>query len=110
MVWTTCGTTAEAHGVAERLFVVIGSDFGRTKFYNSQDGKDDWPISSYVIMEKGQRWTNRAVGETGGLHFAQGMNPRTLARDDASGTIKAWVRRHNATCTARGAKLNAEAT
>ena len=31
---------AEAHGVADRLVVVMGSDFGRTNFYNSQDGKD----------------------------------------------------------------------
>ena len=64
-----------------------GSDFGRTNFYNSQDGKDHWPIGSYVIMEKGQRWTNRVVGETDGLHFAQRINPMTLARDDTNGTI-----------------------
>ena len=78
---------AEQHRVADRMVVVLGSDFGRTNFYNSQDGKDHWPIGSYVIMEKGQRWTNRAVGETDGLHFAQRMNPRTLQRDDANGTI-----------------------
>ena len=78
---------AEAHGVADRLFVVIGSDFGRTNFYNAQNGKDHWPIGSYVIMEKGQRWTNRAVGETDALHFAQRINPKTLKRDDANGTI-----------------------
>ena len=67
--------------------VAVGSDFGRTNFYNSQDGKDHWPIGSYVIMEKGQRWTNRVVGETAGLHFAQRIDPRTLARDDTHGTI-----------------------
>ena len=78
---------AEEHGVADRMVVVIGSDFGRTNFYNSQNGKDHWPIGSYVIMEKGQRWTNRVVGETDGLHFAQRINPGTLARDDANGTI-----------------------
>ena len=78
---------AELHGVADRLVVLMGSEFGRTNFYNSQDGKDHWPIGSYVIMEKGQRWTNRVVGETDGLHFAQKINPRTLKRDDANGTI-----------------------
>ncbi len=78
---------AEQHGVADRLFVVIGSDFGRTNFYNADDGKDHWPIGSFVIMENNQRWTNRAVGETDGLHFAQKINPRTLERDDANGTI-----------------------
>ena len=78
---------AEAHGVADRLVVVMGSDFGRTNFYNSQAGKDHWPIGSYVIMEKNQRWTNRVVGETDELHFAQRIDPRTLRRDDQGGTI-----------------------
>ena len=78
---------AETHGVADRLVVVIGSDFGRTNFYNSQNGKDHWPIGSYVVMEKNQPWTNRVVGETDGLHFAQKINPATLERDDANGTI-----------------------
>ena len=78
---------AERHGVANRMVVVIGSDFGRTNFYNAQSGKDHWPIGSFVVMEKNQRWTGRAVGETDGLHFAQRINPRTLRRDDRNGTI-----------------------
>ena len=78
---------AETHGVADRLVVVMGSDFGRTNFYNSQNGKDHWPIGSYVVMEKNQSWTNRVVGETDALHFAQRINPATLDRDDANGTI-----------------------
>ena len=78
---------AEEHGVADRMVVVLGSDFGRTNFYNSQDGKDHWPIGSFVIMEKNQIWTGRAVGETDGLHFAYRINPRTLRRDDQGGTI-----------------------
>ena len=78
---------AEAHGVANRMVVVIGSDFGRTNFYNSSAGKDHWPIGSFVVMEKNQRWTGRAVGETDGLHFAQRISPRTLRRDDRNGTI-----------------------
>ena len=78
---------AEQHGIADRLFVVIGSDFGRTNFYNADDGKDHWPIGSFVIMEKNQPWTNGVVGETDGLHFAQRINPTTLKRDDRNGTI-----------------------
>ena len=78
---------AEDHGVADRMVVVIGSDFGRTNFYNSVDGKDHWPIGSFIVMEKNQRWTGRAVGETDGLHFAQRINPRTLRRDDTNGAI-----------------------
>ena len=78
---------AEEHGVANRMVVVIGSDFGRTNFYNSADGKDHWPIGSFIVMEKNRPWTGRAVGETDGLHFAQRINPRTLRRDDTNGTI-----------------------
>ena len=71
---------AEEHGVADRMVVVIGSDFGRTNYYNAQSGKDHWPIGSYIVMEKDRPWTGRAVGETDGLHFAQRVNPRTLPR------------------------------
>ena len=78
---------AEAHGVADRLVVVMGSDFGRTNFYNSQDGKDHWLIGSYVVMEKNQSCTNRVVGETDELHFAKKINPTTLERDDTGGTV-----------------------
>ena len=78
---------AEIHGVADRLVVVIGSDFGRTNFYNSQSGKDHWPIGSYIIMEKNQRWTNQMVGETDELHFAYRIDPHNLRRNDMEGTL-----------------------
>ena len=78
---------AEIHGVADRLVVVIGSDFGRTNHYNVDAGKDHWPIGSFVVMEKNQPWTNRVVGQTDALHFAHKIHPETLERDDANGTI-----------------------
>ena len=78
---------AEEHGVADRMVVVMGSDFGRTNFYNAAEGKDHWPIGSFIVMEKNQSWTGRAVGETDELHFTQRINPRTLRRDDTNGTI-----------------------
>ena len=78
---------AETHEVADRLVVVMGSDFGRTNHYNVDAGKDHWPIGSFIVMEKNQSWTNRAVGETDALHFAHKIQPRTLQRDDINGTI-----------------------
>ena len=78
---------AETHEVADRLVVVIGSDFGRTNHYNVDEGKDHWPIGSFIVMEKNQTWTNRTVGETDALHFAHSIHPTTLQRDDANGTI-----------------------
>ena len=78
---------AEEQEVADRLVVVIGSDFGRTNYYNANDGKDHWPIGSFIVMEKNQPWTNRAVGATNPLHFAQRVNPSTLERDGRHGRI-----------------------
>ena len=78
---------AEAEGVADRLVVVMGSDFGRTNYYNAGDGKDHWPIGSFVVMEKNQSWTDRAVGETDEMHFAQRIDPATLTRNSADGTV-----------------------
>ena len=87
---------AEIHGVADRLVVVMGSDFGRTNRYNADGGKDHWPIGSFVVMEKNQRWTNRVVGETDELHFARKVNPVTLRRDDANGTLMRPAHVHKA--------------
>ena len=78
---------AETHEVADRLVVVMGSDFGRTNHYNVDNGKDHWPIGSFIVMEKNQSWTNRVVGETDALHFAHKIQPTTLRRDDSNGTI-----------------------
>ncbi len=78
---------AEELGIADRLVVVLGSDFGRTPFYNAVNGKDHWPIGSYIVMEKGVGWTGRAVGHTDELINAHSINPLTLKRDDVSGTI-----------------------
>ncbi len=78
---------AELQGVADRLVVVVGSDFGRTNKYNADAGKDHWPIGSFIVMEKNQPWTNRVVGETDELHFAHTINPVTMERDDATGSL-----------------------
>ena len=66
--------------MADRMVVVMGSDFGRTNKYNSQDGKDHWPYGSFIVMEKNQPWTNRVAGETDERHFAYNMDPATLKR------------------------------
>lgn len=72
---------AEELGLAERILLVIGSDFGRTNFYNDGNGKDHWPIGSYMIMEKNAPWGDRVVGLTDELHFARGINAQTLKED-----------------------------
>ena len=60
---------------------MVGSDFGRTNFYNEGEGKDHWPISSYLIMERDAPWGDRVVGLTDELHFGSPINQDTLKAD-----------------------------
>ena len=78
---------AEERGVADRITMVIGSDFSRTPYYNGTNGKDHWPVGSFIIMEKNASWTNRMVGQTDEGQNAFKINPNTLERDDRDGTI-----------------------
>ncbi|MCZ6501487.1 MAG: DUF1501 domain-containing protein, partial [Gammaproteobacteria bacterium] len=57
-------TLAEEKGIADRITLVIGSDFGRTPSYNSDNGKDHWPIGSVIVMERNPTWGNQVIGET----------------------------------------------
>ena len=45
-------TTAEELGLADRLVVLVGSDIGHTPYLNAGEGKDHWPIGSYMVMKK----------------------------------------------------------
>jgi uncharacterized protein (DUF1501 family) len=75
-------TEAEAHGVADRVFVAVGSDFGRTPGYNDGAGKDHWPVSSMMFMGKGVTG-NRVVGSTTYRHEIVGMNLENLQADES---------------------------
>lgn len=77
---------AEELGLADRIVLVIGSDFSRTNFYNDGNGKDHWPIGSYMVMEQGAPWGDRVVGLTDELHFAKAINAETL-KDDPRGVL-----------------------
>lgn len=80
-------TYAEELEIADKLVVVIGSDFGRTPRYNANEGKDHWPIGSTLVMEQNVSYTNQMVGETDEGHNAYAINPSTLQRDDDNGVI-----------------------
>ncbi|MDG0991686.1 MAG: DUF1501 domain-containing protein [Luminiphilus sp.] len=86
---------AEQLGLADRILLVVGSDFGRTNMYNEGNGKDHWPIGSYMLMEQGARWGNRVVGASDELHFARGINPSSLKVSD-TGTILTPAHVHRA--------------
>ncbi len=72
---------AETQGVADRLTVVVGSDFARTPYYNNSEGKNHWPIGSYLVMKKDASWANRVIGATDENQNALPLNPQTLKAD-----------------------------
>ena len=78
---------AEELGLADRILLVVGSDFGRTNMYNAGEGKDHWNIGSYMIMEQNARWGNRVVGATDEIHFARKIDPSTLQVSDNGVTM-----------------------
>ena len=82
-----CWTYATELGIADRLVIVMGSDFGRTPFYNSSNGKDHWPIGGVMVMQKNASFGNRVVGLTDSGHNAMKINPTTLQADTAKGVI-----------------------
>lgn len=40
---------ADELGLADKLFVVVGSEFGRTPSYNAAAGKDHWNVTSMLV-------------------------------------------------------------
>lgn len=73
---------AEELGIADRLIVFAGSDFSRTPYYNSANGKDHWNVSSYMVMEKNVNYTNQTIGETDEGQNAFKLSPKDNLRDD----------------------------
>ncbi|AKU92005.1 DUF1501 domain-containing protein [Vulgatibacter incomptus] len=71
---------AEDKGIADRIVVAVGSDFGRTPSYNSDNGKDHWSITSMMLIGAGIPG-NRVVGATDERHRPLTVDPRTLQLD-----------------------------
>lgn len=64
---------AERVGIADKIVIVVGSDFGRTPGYNDGNGKDHWNTTSMLFMGQGIQG-NRVIGETSPTHDALGIN------------------------------------
>jgi uncharacterized protein (DUF1501 family) len=80
-------TLAVELGLSDRIVLVVGSDFGRTPYFNASQGKDHWPIGSIVIMERNAAYGNRMLGRTDEGHNALKINPSTLQQDNKTGVI-----------------------
>lgn len=72
---------AARQGVADKMVVVVGSDFGRTPGYNDGQGKDHWSIGSYLLMGSGITG-NRVIGATDDRQAPRNIDPGSLAVSD----------------------------
>ena len=70
----------EMNNLQDRVTVLVGSDFGRTPFYNDGNGKDHWNVTSMMAMGAGVRG-NRVIGGTDDHVEALKINPVSLSLD-----------------------------
>lgn len=74
-----------ANNLQDRVTVLVGSDFGRTPFYNANRGKDHWNVTSVMAMGAGIRG-NRVIGATDADFEARPVNAQSL-QPDSNGII-----------------------
>jgi len=72
---------AEVLGIANNLYVVVGSDFGRTPAYNADGGKDHWNVTSMLVAGPGITG-GRVIGGTDDQ-----LRPLTVKKDDPTVTL-----------------------
>lgn len=77
----------EVAGIANKTTVVIGSDFGRTPYYNDNNGKDHWPITSMMVMHpSGSGKGGKVFGSSTNKFRSQKLNLST-GQVDANGQL-----------------------
>lgn len=54
---------AEQMGIADKLYVLVTSDFGRTPKYNADNGRDHWNVTSALVVAPGVAG-GRAIGRS----------------------------------------------
>ena len=68
-------------GIADKVIIVVGSEFGRTPGYNGGNGKDHWSVSSMMFL--GKPITKKGViGGTTDGHTVKKVNASTLELDE----------------------------
>lgn len=75
----------DAEGMADKVVIVVGSDFGRTPHYNAGNGKDHWSITSYFALGAGIAG-DRVVGGTTDDQTPLNIDPATLQTVASGGT------------------------
>lgn len=78
---------AKRQGVWNKCVVVMGSDFGRTPYYNDGNGKDHWSVTSMMFMGAGIKG-NRVIGGTTADFRPLSVNASSLKVDEGGIRIK----------------------
>lgn len=76
---------AQNLGIADKLVIMVTSDFGRTPNYNGGRGKDHWPITSMMVWSGSAANgipLNTVIGQSDEGHGPVTMNPQTLQPDE----------------------------
>ncbi len=82
-LWQTAGTL----GIANRVFMRIFTEFGRTEM-TVRAGKEHYGGGgTLILMEANPTWGNRVVGATGPRHQRVKINPTTGAVDPINGAV-----------------------
>jgi uncharacterized protein (DUF1501 family) len=85
-------TEAKTLGVSDSLYVIVGSDFGRTNRY-SGSGKDHWNVTSLMAFGPNIRG-NRVVGATDDDQHPAYVNPQNpsqrLPKNSGGIVLKPW--------------------
>lgn len=74
-------------GLTDKVYVVVGSDFGRTPHYNGEGdgaGKDHWPVTSTLVVGPKVEG-NRVIGATNAKQEGLSLDPSSL-KAGSSGT------------------------
>jgi hypothetical protein len=86
--------------LADRMVVVIGSDFGRTPSYNMNMGKDHWSVGQMIIQTDPSNGIkgDRIIGGTTDVLKYRKIDPKTLKLSDSgeplrNSMIHKWFRK-----------------
>jgi hypothetical protein len=74
----------DAMGLTNQVYVVCGSDFSRTPYYNAGNGKDHWNITSQMFAGP-KIEGNRVLGGTDAGFVSIPVDPTTLAQAPMTG-------------------------
>jgi uncharacterized protein (DUF1501 family) len=94
-----------AAGILDRTTIMIGSDFGRTPYYNDGNGKDHWNITSMMFMGAGVPG-GRLIGASDAGFKAKTVDPASLTPSDDPNVGKRIETKHVHRALRRLAKID----